>query len=95
MLPQISRDLWEYLKETDKTIQASAQGLFMLMTNGIGASIGTLLAGNIVNHFCQWKNGFLLGDWQTTWTIFAAYSLLIAVLFLFIFKYKHSSSQNK
>lgn len=82
-------------KETDKTIQASAQGLFMLMTNGIGASIGTLLAGNIVNHFCQWKNGFLLGDWQTTWTIFAAYSLLIAVLFLFIFKYKHSSSQNK
>ena len=82
-------------KETDKTMQASAQGLFMLMTNGIGASIGTLLAGKIVNHFCQWENGFLLGDWQTTWTIFATYSLIIAVLFSIIFKYKHSSSQNK
>ena len=82
-------------KETDKTMQASAQGLFMLMTNGIGASIGTLLAGKIVNHFCQWENGFLLGDWQTTWTIFATYSLIIAVLFSIIFKYKHSSSQYK
>lgn len=82
-------------KETDKSIQASAQGLFMLMTNGIGASIGTLLAGKVVDHYCQWNNGYLIGDWQTTWAIFAGYSLLIAVSFAFLFKYKHTPSQLK
>ena len=38
-------------KETDTTIRASAQGLFMIMTNGIGATIGTLGAQAVINHF--------------------------------------------
>lgn len=76
-------------KETDKSIQASAQGLFMLMTNGIGATVGTLAAGKIVDHFCQWQGGYLLGDWESTWLIFAAYALVVAVSFAILFKYKH------
>ena len=41
-------------------MQASAQGLFMLMTNGIGASVGTWIAGKIVSHYCDWQGGFLV-----------------------------------
>ena len=84
-------------KETDSSIQGAAQGLFMLMTNGIGATVGTLAAGAVVNHFCKWTEvmtpegpaSFLLGDWQATWLIFAAYALLVAVVFAVVFKYKH------
>lgn len=77
-------------KETDKTIQASAQGLFMLMTNGIGASVGTLAAGKVVEHFCIWNSdGYLVGNWEAVWTIFASYALIVAVLFALFFKYKH------
>ncbi|MBQ9077378.1 MAG: MFS transporter [Muribaculaceae bacterium] len=76
-------------KETDRSIQASAQGMFMLMTNGIGATVGTLIAGKVVDHFCKWQNGYLLGDWQSTWLIFAAYALAVAIMFALLFKYKH------
>lgn len=77
-------------KETDQAIQASAQGLFMLMTNGIGATIGTLAAGKVVDHFCKWnESGYLLGDWASTWLIFAGYALVVAILFAILFKYKH------
>ena len=67
-------------------IRASAQGLFMLMTNGLGATIGTLSAGAVINHYCYWENGFLLGDWQTCWFIFAGYALLIGIAFAIMFK---------
>lgn len=73
-------------RECDPSVRASGQGLFMLMTNGLGASIGTLSAGAVVNHFCHWENGELLGDWNTTWLIFSGYALLVAVLFFFTFK---------
>lgn len=73
-------------RETDASIQASAQGLFMLMTNGIGASVGTLAAGAVVEHYCSWQGKYLLGDWRTTWLIFAAYALVVAVLFVLLFK---------
>lgn len=77
-------------RETDSSIQASAQGIFMLMTNGIGATVGTLSAGAVVEHFCQWTtkgdDKFLLGDWTATWLIFATFALIVAVAFIFIFK---------
>ncbi len=76
-------------KETDKSIQASAQGLFMLMTNGLGATIGTLSAGKIISYYCHTENGFLVGDWHTAWYIFAGFALVVAVLFMILFKYKH------
>ncbi len=79
-------------KECDPQIRASAQGLFMLMTNGLGATIGTLVAGEIVNHYCKWENGLLVGDWQTAWFVFAGFALVVAVAFMFLFKYKHQKS---
>lgn len=74
-------------KETSSDIQASAQGLFMLMTNGIGATLGMLGAGAIVNSFCSYNaDGYMVGDWKTTWLIFAAYALVVAILFIFVFR---------
>lgn len=74
--------------ECDPSVKASAQGLFMLMTNGIGATIGTLSAGVIVNHFCSWQGDYLLGDWQSCWFIFASFALVVAVSFVFIYHEK-------
>lgn len=78
--------------------RASAQGLFMLMTNGIGATVGTLCAGAVVNHFCEWDNeGYLIGkspeNWSICWYIFSAYALVVALAFKFFFKYKHEKTK--
>ena len=72
-------------QECEPSVKASAQGLFMMMTNGIGATIGTLAAGEIVNHYCHWDNGYLLGDWTTCWFIFAAFALIVGVSFALVF----------
>ena len=72
-------------QECEPSIKASAQGLFMMMTNGIGATVGTLAAGEIVNYYCQWENGFLMGDWTTCWFIFAAFALIVGVSFALVF----------
>ena len=79
----------------EPSVKASAQGLFMMMTNGVGATIGTLAAGEIVNHFCQWENGYLVGDWTTSWYIFAAFALIVAVSFAFVFHPEQSSSKSQ
>ena len=73
-------------QECEPSIKASAQGLFMMMTNGIGATVGTLTAGEIVNHFCSWEGGYLVGDWQTCWFVFATFALIISVAFALVFK---------
>lgn len=84
-----------YVNErTSGSVQNSAQGLFMLMTNGIGATVGTLSAQAIVNHFTHSEtvmvNGeemvFTMGDWSTCWYIFAGYALVVAILFFILFK---------
>jgi MFS transporter, NHS family, xanthosine permease len=83
-------------QETDPSIRSSAQGLFMLMTNGLGATIGTLGAQWVVNQFCAWnESGLLVGDWPSVWYIFAGYSLVVAVVFALVFKYKHQPNQLK
>ena len=78
-------------KETDKKIRSSAQGLFMLMTNGIGATIGTLIAQHIVNInvYSKTQAMAIWQGWQNSWFIFAGYALLITILFAIFFKYKH------
>jgi NHS family nucleoside permease-like MFS transporter len=73
-------------QECEPSIKASAQGLFMMMTNGIGATVGTLAAGEIVNNYCTWKDGFLMGDWQACWFIFAAFALVVGIAFALVFK---------
>lgn len=73
-------------QECEPGVKASAQGLFMLMTNGLGATVGTLLAGEVVNRYCHWTDtGFLVGDWQACWFIFAGYALVVGVLFALVF----------
>ena len=73
--------------ECEPKMRASAQGLFMLMTNGLGATIGTLCAGEVINHYCHWtSDGFLVGNWQACWFIFAGYALFVCVLFALMFK---------
>lgn len=79
-------------QETTPEMRSSAQGLFMMMTNGFGATIGTLSAQAIVNHFVNTPqaNGAtpveVWTGWQTCWYIFAGYALLIAILFAIFFK---------
>ncbi len=72
-------------KSTNNDIRSSAQGLFMLMTNGLGASIGTWLAGLVVNHYVYNAE---TPDWSMTWYIFAGYALVVAVMFAILFKEK-------
>lgn len=78
--------------ETDTTIRSSAQGLFMMMTNGIGATIGTLGAQAVVNRvvFSQSEPAAQVAGWSEAWLIFAAYALVVAVLFALVFRYKHN-----
>ena len=79
-------------QETDPSMRSSAQGLFMVMTNGIGATIGTLSAQAIVDHFVNAEEVIAKGSeavmngWATSWYIFAAYALVVAISFFFIFK---------
>lgn len=78
-------------KETDKSIRSSAQGVFMMMTNGFGATIGMLGAQEVVNHyvFSQTDPASQLAGWQTSWYIFATYALIVTILFAILFKHKH------
>lgn len=78
-------------RESEKSIRASAQGLFMLMTNGIGAIIGSYASGWVVQHY---TNGTTT-QWSTVWFVFAAYALVLAVIFPFAFRYKHDPAALK
>lgn len=82
-------------KETDTSIRSSAQGLFMIMTNGIGATIGTLGAQAVVNHYVysQATPELQTAGWSTSWLAFAGYALAVAIVFAIIFKYKHTPEQ--
>lgn len=71
--------------EADKGVRASAQGLFMMMTNGIGGFFGAKGAGMIIDAYTT--NGVV--DWPRCWFIFAAYALVLAVVFVPLFQYKH------
>ena len=76
-------------KSTDVHIRSSAQGLFMLMTNGVGSTVGTLSAQAIVNHFTV--DG--VTDWQTCWYVFAAYAFVVGVAFALVFHPKGVDQQ--
>ena len=81
-------------KETSLDIRNSAQGLFMMMTNGLGASIGTLSAQMVIDRYVNslGANADPMAVWQgwnTCWYIFAGYALVVAVAFAIMFRYKH------
>ncbi|QEC55064.1 nucleoside permease [Flavisolibacter ginsenosidimutans] len=73
--------------ETSPAIRASAQGLFMMMTNGVGAVLGSLISGFVIQHYFTNANGSK--DWHGIWISFAAYAFLIAIFFVVLFKHKH------
>ena len=75
---------------TSAKMQNSAQGLFMLMKNGIGATIGTLSAQAIVNHFVY---NAAEPNWSAAWYTFAAYAVVVAILFMILFKEPKDSTQ--
>lgn len=77
---------------TSTSIRNSAQGLFIMMTNGVGPAIGTLAAQAVVNSCTGGLSGEeLIAGWDKAWFIFAAYALLLFILFAICFKYKHQS----
>ena len=72
---------------TDYKIRSSAQGLFMMMTNGFGAIGGSLISGWLIQKYFTLENGDKM--WQEIWLVFAVYALVITILFAFMFKHKH------
>ena len=72
---------------TDSKIRSSAQGLFMMITNGFGAVLGSKISGWMIQNYYTSADG--VRDWHGIWLVFAIYALIIGVLFLIFFKHKH------
>ncbi len=72
---------------TDPKIRSSAQGLFMMMTNGVGAYLGSKVSGYLIDSYFVSQDN--VKDWHGIWMTFAVYSLVVAVIFALVFKYKH------
>ena len=72
---------------TDQSIRSSAQGLFMMMTNGVGAFLGSIISGYVIDKYFTTAGGDRI--WHDTWLAFAAYALVVAILFAIFFRHKH------
>lgn len=77
--------------QSPHTIRSSAQGLFMLMTNGLGAFFGSRISGIVIDKYFLMADGKF--DWQGIWMAFAAYALVVAILFAIFFRHKHDPKQ--
>ncbi|MGY0408700.1 MAG: MFS transporter, partial [Polaribacter sp.] len=77
---------------TDSKIRSSAQGLFMMMTNGFGAIFGSVVSGYLIDRFFTTPAG---KDWHNIWFTFAIYSLVITITFAILFKHKHNPNEIK
>ena len=77
---------------TDSSIRSSAQGLFMMMTNGFGAILGSISSGYLIDHFFTTESG---KNWHNIWLSFSIYALIITVLFSILFKHKHNPDSIK
>lgn len=76
-------------KEVSPKIRSSAQGLFMMMVNGIGAFLGGYASGYVVDYFTQYETK----NWSSIWFTFSVYALIIGVAFALLFKYKHNTEE--
>ncbi|MCE3283717.1 MAG: nupG [Chitinophagaceae bacterium] len=72
---------------TDARIRSSAQGLFMMMTNGFGALLGSIVSGWAIDKYFMLAGGEK--DWHNIWLAFAGYALVVAILFVLLFRHKH------
>ncbi len=75
---------------TDSKIRSSAQGLFMMMSNGFGAFFGGLFSGIVIDKFFTHDG---IRDWHNIWFAFSGYALVIAILFAIFFKHKHNPEE--
>lgn len=73
-------------KETDSSIRSSAQGLYLMATNGLGIILGGYFSGYVVDLYTIDK----VRNWPQIWMVFAAYAFVMAILFFFLFKHKHN-----
>jgi NHS family xanthosine MFS transporter len=78
---------------TDSSIRASAQGLFMMMTNGVGAFLGSKVSGWVIDRYYTQPNGDK--TWHGIWLTFAIYALVVAVLFTIFFRHKHVTTDRE
>jgi len=76
---------------TDKQIRSSAQGLFMMMTNGFGSIMGSLLSGWMIDKFYLLPDG--TKNWPGIWMVFAIYALVVAIFFGILFRHKHNPAE--
>lgn len=84
-------------RETDLSIRSSAQGVFVIMTNGVGSTIGTLSAQAVINRLVDMSgnSGPQVSQWQTAWYVFAAYALVVAVAFVLMFRTESDGNLRK
>jgi len=75
---------------TDSSIRSSAQGLFMMMTNGVGAYLGSKISGIIIDKYFTINGN---KDWHYIWISFAIYALIITIAFAILFKHKHKPEE--
>lgn len=109
--------------------RSSAQGLFMMMTNGFGAILGSSISGRMIDAFFtkslttvgqvasyyevnmdhpmlkELLNGntikpdgtlskaIMIQQWEPIWLSFAAYALVVSILFAVLFKHKHDPNE--
>lgn len=75
---------------TEPKIRSSAQGLFMMMSNGVGAFIGSTVSGIVIDRYFTHDG---MRDWHSIWLVFAIYALVIAVLFAIFFRHEHKPEE--
>jgi MFS transporter, NHS family, xanthosine permease len=76
---------------TDPSIRSSAQGMFMMVTNGVGAFLGSKVSGYVIDRYFTHAGGNK--DWHNIWLAFAAYALVVAILFALLFRHKHNPAE--
>jgi NHS family xanthosine MFS transporter len=76
---------------TDPSIRSSAQGMFMMVTNGVGAYLGSKVSGYVIDRYFTHAGGDK--DWHNIWLAFAAYALVVAILFAILFRHKHNPEE--
>lgn len=77
---------------TESNVRSSAQGLFMMMTNGVGAYLGSTVSGWMIDKYFTNYSG---KDWHGIWLSFAIYAFIVAILFAVLFRYKHNPEKMK
>jgi len=69
--------------QVEPVMRASAQGLFFMMANGFGATLGSLVSGIAIDRFFVTESGF---DWQGIWLSFAGFAVVTTILFIVLFR---------